>query len=104
MLIESKVKVKSSLSRVRLFAIQWTVVYQAPLSIFQAWILEWVAISFSMGSSWPRDWTQVSRIVGRGFTLWATRDILSVDENLVILKKQRSSLEGIKQEELQHLP
>ena len=25
--------------------------------IFQARILEWVAISFSRGSSWPRDWT-----------------------------------------------
>ena len=29
--------------------------------IFQARILEWVAISFSRGSSWPRDRTQVSR-------------------------------------------
>ena len=28
--------------------------------IFQARILEWVAISFSRGSSWLRDWTQVS--------------------------------------------
>ena len=27
--------------------------------IFQARILEWVAISFSKGSSWPRDWTRV---------------------------------------------
>ena len=27
------------------------------LGIFQARILEWVAISFSRGSSWPRDWT-----------------------------------------------
>ena len=25
--------------------------------IFQARVLEWVAISFSKGSSWPRDWT-----------------------------------------------
>ena len=30
--------------------------------IFQAWILGWVAISFSRGSSWPRDRTQVSCI------------------------------------------
>ena len=29
--------------------------------IFQARILEWVAISSSRGSSWPRDWTHVSR-------------------------------------------
>ena len=28
--------------------------------IFQAKILEWVAISFSRGSSWPMDWTCVS--------------------------------------------
>ena len=33
--------------------------------IFQARILEWVAISFSSGSSWPRDQTQVSCIAGR---------------------------------------
>ena len=30
--------------------------------IFQARILKWVAISFSRGPSWPRDWTQVSCI------------------------------------------
>ena len=43
--------------------------------IFQARVLEWVAICFSRGSSRPRDWTQVSRIVGRCFTIWATRGI-----------------------------
>ena len=42
--------------------------------IFQAWILEWVAVSFSRGSSQPRDGTRVSRIVGRRFTVWATRE------------------------------
>ena len=41
--------------------------------IFQARILEWVAVSFSRRPSWPRDWTQVSHIVGRCFTVWATR-------------------------------
>ena len=41
--------------------------------IFQAIVLEWVAISFSRGSSQPRAWTRVSRIVGRCFTIWATR-------------------------------
>ena len=39
--------------------------------IFQARVPEWVAISFSRGSSQPRDWTQVSHIVGRHFTVWA---------------------------------
>ena len=38
--------------------------------ILQARILEWVAISFSRGSSWPRDWTKVSHIAGRRFTIW----------------------------------
>ena len=40
--------------------------------ILQARTLEWVAISFSRGSSWPRDRTQVSHIAGRCFNLWAT--------------------------------
>ena len=37
----------------------------------QSRILEWVAISFSRGSSQPRDWTQVSCIAGRFLTVWA---------------------------------
>ena len=35
--------------------------------IFQAIVLEWIAISFSSGSSQPRDGTHVSHIVGRCF-------------------------------------
>ena len=35
----------------------------------------WVAFPFSKGSSQPRDRTQVSRIVGRCFTVWATREV-----------------------------
>ena len=42
--------------------------------IFQAIILEWIAISFSSRSSWPRDRTQVSRIVDRCFTVWASKE------------------------------
>ena len=42
--------------------------------IFQARVLEWVAISFSRRVSQPRDWTRVSRTVGRRFTIWATRE------------------------------
>ena len=37
--------------------------------ILQARVLEWVAISFSRGSSWPRDRTRVSCIPGRRFNL-----------------------------------
>ena len=42
--------------------------------ILQARILEWVGIPFPRGSSQPRDWTQVSRIAGRLFTSWTTRE------------------------------
>ena len=38
--------------------------------ILLARILEWVAISFSRGSSLPRDQTQVSCIAGGCFTVW----------------------------------
>ena len=41
--------------------------------IFQAKILEYIAILFSRGSSQPRDWTQVCWTEGRLFTSWATR-------------------------------
>ena len=44
--------------------------------IFQPRRLEWVAIYFSRGSSWPRDWTRVSCIAGRHFTVWATTEVL----------------------------
>ena len=53
----------------------WPMYYSLPGSsvhgIFQASVLEWVAISFSRGSSRPRDRTQVSCIGGRCFTIWA---------------------------------
>ena len=42
--------------------------------VLQARILEWVAISFSRGSSQPRNRTHISRIAGRRFNLWATRE------------------------------
>ena len=40
--------------------------------ILQARTLEWVAIPFCRGSSWPRDQTWVSCMAGRFFTIWAT--------------------------------
>ena len=43
--------------------------------IFQARILEWVALSFPKRSFQPRVWTRVSCIVGRCFTVWATREV-----------------------------
>ena len=41
--------------------------------ILQARILEWVVITFSRGSSQPRDRTWVSHIAGRHFTLMASK-------------------------------
>ena len=55
--------------------------------IFQAWILEWVAVSFSRGTSWPRDRTWVFCIVGRCFTVWATREATKKEKWSVSFKK-----------------
>ena len=46
--------------------------------ILQARILEWVAIPFSRGSSQPRNRIRVSCMAGRFFTIWATREELSL--------------------------
>ena len=46
--------------------------------IFQARVLEWVAISPSRRSSQPRDWIWVSCIVGRHFRVWATREAIYI--------------------------
>ena len=68
----NKVKVKS-FSRVRLCdPVDCSPPGSSIHGILQARILEWVAIFFSRGSSRPRDQTQVSRIAGRHFNLWAT--------------------------------
>ena len=60
--------------------------------IFQARVLEWVAISFSRGYSWPRDWTQVSRIAGRGFTIWATREVPLINMVIMMIEQDISSI------------
>ena len=62
--------------------------------ILQGKILEWVAISFSRGSSQPRDQTQVSHIAGRCFTLWVTKEAqpeIKFPTSSGSLKKQESS-------------
>ena len=54
-------------------------IHQAPLSmgIFQARILEWAAMLSSRESFQPRDGTQVSRIAGEFYTIWATREAMT---------------------------
>ena len=53
--------------------------------IFWARVLEWVAISFSKGSSWPRNQTRVSHIIGRRFTVWATRDMKTTLKDISLI-------------------
>ena len=57
----------------------WTVACSSVHGISQARLLEWVVISFSRRSSWPRDQMRisfVSCIAGRFFTLGATGEAL----------------------------
>ena len=55
-----------------------TAACQAPLSMgFSRRELAWVAISFSRGSSCPKNQTRASCITGRFFTNWATKEVLS---------------------------
>ena len=61
--------------------------------IFQAIVLEWIAISFSRGLSQPRDRTWVSRIVDRCFTIWATRKVLGLHRIIHLQLLQRYWLE-----------
>ena len=62
--------------------------------ILQARLLEWVAISFSRVSSQPRDRTQVSRIAGRRFNLWATREALYSDDT-TLTAECKKELKGL---------
>ena len=72
-------KVKS-LSHVQLFATPWTVAYQAPLSTGFSRKEYWSGLPFPSPGGLPdpgiepRDRTQVSRIGGRHFNFWATRE------------------------------
>ena len=71
-LVDVKVKVLAAQSCLTLFnPMNYSLPGSSVHGILQARILEWVAILFSMGSSWPRDPTQVSCTAGRFFTAWA---------------------------------
>ena len=59
--------------------------------VFQAGVLDWVAISFSRGSSQSRDRTHVSCTAGRCFIHWATREAISPEYSLEVLKLSWSS-------------
>ena len=63
--------------------------------IFQARILECVAISFSRRSSWPKDWTWVSYIAGGFFAIWVTREAqigaATVENSVEVPKKKNEN-------------
>ena len=60
--------------------------------VLQARVLEWVAISFSRGSSQPRDRTWASCIPGRHFNLW--------DESVLLaFSRERTAIAITLQEE-----
>ena len=79
-LVKKEIKQASKKDSAKLcltLAIPWTIAWTGS-SVHgnpQARILEWVAISFSRGTSWPRNWPQVSHNVGRCFTNWATWEV-----------------------------
>ena len=70
------------------------------LGILQA--LEWVAISFSRGSSWPRNWTQVPCIAGKFFTNWAMRKALRILK-WVAMPSSRGSSQPREQTQVSHI-
>ena len=88
---KAKEKVKS-LSRVWLFETQWTLCSLPGFSVhgnFQTRVLEWVAVSFSRGSSSLRGWTWVSCTADRCFTTWASREApikIAVNSNNLEIK------------------
>ena len=73
--------------------------------ILQARILEWVAMLSSRGSFQTRDQTQVCRITGRSFTIWATRE--AHYEHLVYIiytYKYRLYWDSLVAQTVKHLP
>ena len=88
------------LSRTQLFAAPWasSLLGSSVHGIFQAGILEWVALSSSRRSSWRRDWTLISLVscIGRHLlyhcTTWDAPGIL--EEPKKKKKELRPSLQA----------
>ena len=71
-----------SLSHVQPSVTLWSVLW-----ILHTRILEWIAIPFSKGSSWPRDWTWVFCTAGRFFTIWANREAQNNISSVQLLRR-----------------
>ena len=60
--------------------------------IHQTRLLEWVTISFSGGSSQPRDRTWVFCTAGKFFAVWVTREAQYFEGYLIKKKKKKNSI------------
>ena len=60
--------------------------------ILQARILKWIAISFSRGSSWPRNQAWVSCVADKFVAHWATREALRCQVFLIWLQFSSAQL------------
>ena len=80
-MVDNKIKVLVAQSCLTLCSpmdcsVLWPPTRQTPLhGVLQLRILEWVAMPFSRGSSWPRGWTWVSCIAGGFFPVCASREL-----------------------------
>ena len=75
----------------------WTAAHQG-YSIHgrpQARMLEWVVIPFIREFSQFSDWTQISLILGRVFTIWATRETARIQDWVAIHSPVYLSYPGI---------
>ena len=97
---ESCLVVSDSLQSRGLCSCPWNSLGKKILSLFKKILSgkpqEWVAISFSRGSSQPRDRTRVSLIAGRCFTVWATREAESEEELKSLLMKMKEESEKVR--------
>ena len=86
---------------IQLFTTLWTVAHQAPLSMKfsrQEYWLEWVAISSSRGSFWPRDWICIFCVPCTGRRIlyhWTTWEASFADDMILYIDATRQLLELI---------
>ena len=64
--------------------LDWSSLDPSVHGISKARILEWVASSFSRGSSWPRNWGCVSCIAGRFFTTEPKENLWVVEWRVIL--------------------
>ena len=95
--------VLSCFSRVRLFVTLWTVPAGSSVHrIFQVRILEWVAMPFSRGSSWPKDRTCICSLGGLKLGL-VTSNVVFDKKYFYGDKREKKNVNGCSKVEIQCL-